>query len=642
LVSLPKKIMKCLIISIFLLVFVVNFGFAQDKGMMKRPAKLSDVLPNEFVYRKGWVLAIGINQYPNLPSQFQLNYAVPDAEEIVDLLQQRFGYDKNHIILLKNEQATRQNIMEKLNSLADTRWVSEDDCMLFYYSGHGQTVTLPRGGDMGFLVPYDAKVDLSQEPNLAEYKQSCIAMSELHEAAKTIPARHRLFIIDACYSGLVLPGHKGLGTKIPGYLKKTAEAPTQEMITAGGKNQESEERSDLGHGVLTYKLLKGLDNGLADENDDGVITGSELSSYLGNAVMELTDGKQTPLFGKEDEGEFLFIQQEDKLNNIKFILSIKSEPKGASVSIDGAKKGVTPCTIEIDAKNKKQVTIYASKEGYKTTEKTFKLASGNEMDVSLQLQKILVSPPIPDNAPTNISTENRIIGKDNVLMVLIPAGEFVMGSNNSNVDYGMNKEHVVSVKAFYMDVYEVTNEQYRKFVEATGYAAPSCWNDSNLNEPKQPVIDITWDDAVAYCQWAGERLPTEAEWEKSAKGGLVGKLYTYGDEITHDKANYFGAEGKDTWSKPAPVGSFEPNGYGLYDMAGNVWEWCADWYSDSYYAQSPKDNPKGPDSGYARVLRGGAWNVAAEYLYVAKRYSRNPQTKYYKDNGFRCVKDVEN
>jgi iron(II)-dependent oxidoreductase len=305
---------------------------------------------------------------------------------------------------------------------------------------------------------------------------------------------------------------------------------------------------------------------------------------------------------------------------------------------------VTPCTIEVDANRKKQITIYVSKDGYKIEEKTFKLVSGKEIDVSLQLQKIKVNlPPPPTNdTPVNVNNENRIMGKDGAPMVLIPAGEFVMGSNNGNVDYGMNKEHTVNVDAFYMDVYEVTNEQYRKFIEATGHPAPTCWNDPNLNEPKQPVVDVTWDDAMAYCQWVGERLPTEAEWEKSAKGGLVGKLYAYGDDISHDKANYFGTDGKDTWSKPAPVGSFVPNGYGLYDMVGNVWEWCADWFSDSYYAQSPKDNPKGPDSGSARVLRGGAWNVSIEYLYVAKRYSRNPQSKYYKDHGFRCAKDVEN
>lgn len=632
---------KQLIIIIIILALSVTLAFAQaqERGM-KRPSKLAEEITDEYIYRKGWVLAVGINDYKGLPSQYQLNYAVADVEKFTELLQNKFGFDKNNIIILKNDQATKKNIMEKIYSLADHKTIAEDDCMVFFFSGHGQTVPLPRGGEMGFLVPSDAKVDLSAEPNLAEYQQTCIAMSELHEASKTIPARHRLFIIDACYSGLVLSNQRGLGARVPGYLKKVLKTPTQEMITAGGKNQESEERPDLGHGVLTYKLLRGLDDELADQNNDGVITGMELYSYLGSSVMEMTDAKQTPQFGKEDEGEFLFIPVEkpkiDKSKN-KSVLSINSDPDGASVSINGIEKGLTPCIIELDTEQFQQINIKISKNGYEAMEKNVALTE-TKLDLNFNLDSI-PSPSI--NNPMPSITDNSIISKDGARMVLIPAGEFIMGNNNSNVDYGINAEHKVYLDAFYMDIYEVTNEQYRKFVQVTGHTAPPSWNDASLNEPKQPVVDVTWEDAVAYCQWAGKRLPTEAEWEKSAKGGLAGKLYAWGDDISHEKANFIGTEGKDVWNKPAPVGSFEPNGYGLYDMSGNVWEWCADWFSDSYYTQSPANNPKGPESGESKVLRGGAWNVGSEYLYVAKRYSRTIQAKYYRDHGFRCAMDAK-
>ena len=120
------------------------------------------------------------------------------------------------------------------------------------------------------------------------------------------------------------------------------------------------------------------------------------------------------------------------------------------------------------------------------------------------------------------------------------------------------------------------------------------------------MVLVTWDDATAYAKWAVKRLPTETEWEYAARGGLAGKRYPWGDEITHDDANYSGAGGRDKWDKStAPVGSFDANSYGLYDMAGNLWEWCADWYGENCYTDSPLKNPAGQDTGTYRVVRGG-------------------------------------
>jgi formylglycine-generating enzyme required for sulfatase activity len=236
------------------------------------------------------------------------------------------------------------------------------------------------------------------------------------------------------------------------------------------------------------------------------------------------------------------------------------------------------------------------------------------------------------NKSVEVKTEK--IGKDGAPMMLISAGEFQMGS-----DEGGNDEklvHTVYLDDFYMDKYEVTNAQYKKFMDASGYKSPKNWDDPRFNAPNQPVIGVSWNDAKAYADWAGKRLPTEAEWEKAARGGLVGKKYPLGDNLTHDEANYAKTGGKDTWENTAPVGSFAPNGYGLYDMAGNVWEWCEDWYSTAYYYYSPKSNPKGTDSGSVRVFRGGSWSDDPDELRVSYRSNSGPDGMFG-DVGFRCV-----
>ena len=180
---------------------------------------------------------------------------------------------------------------------------------------------------------------------------------------------------------------------------------------------------------------------------------------------------------------------------------------------------------------------------------------------------------------------------------------------------------------FYMDAYEVTVGQFKQFVQRSGYNYRGNWNGVAKYSPtdEHPMSYVTWDDAVAYAQWAGKRLPTEKEWEFAARGALIDKEFTWGDEesIAREYANFEGTLGKDQWDKTtAPVGSFRPNGYGLYDMAGNVYEWCQGWYSGEQVY---------------RVLRGGSWNSNADGRRVSLRYSDDPADIDLGSGGFRCV-----
>jgi formylglycine-generating enzyme required for sulfatase activity len=227
-------------------------------------------------------------------------------------------------------------------------------------------------------------------------------------------------------------------------------------------------------------------------------------------------------------------------------------------------------------------------------------------------------------------------------MVLVPAGSFEMGSNNGFADE--RPVHDVSLAAFYIDQHEVTNEQYAQCVEAGQCERPS-WegsytHDSYYGNPeydKYPVIGITWGQAGAYCQWREARLPTEAEWEKAARGE-EGHLYPWGEIITCQVANYGGTkEAEGCVGDATPVGAY-PTGaspYGAYDMSGNVLEWTADWYDSNYYAKSPAENPPGPNSGSGKVLRGGSWihpdnNVRAPYRIIGDPGNQSTLI------GFRC------
>jgi len=233
-------------------------------------------------------------------------------------------------------------------------------------------------------------------------------------------------------------------------------------------------------------------------------------------------------------------------------------------------------------------------------------------------------------------------------MVLIPAGEFLMGSEDGDDDE--KPVHKIYLDAYYIDKYEVTNAQFSRFLNEKGNQEESgaTWLDIDDEEclieymngryqPKSgydnhPVAEVSWYGARAYAKWAGRRLPTEAEWEKAARGGLLGKKYACGDSIDSSKANYGGNVGHTT-----PVGSYPPNGYGLYDMTGNVWEWVSDWYDQDYYSSSPHRNPQGPDSGSRRVSRGGCWRNAARLLRCAGRDYRPPGNAAA-GLGFRCAK----
>ena len=255
--------------------------------------------------------------------------------------------------------------------------------------------------------------------------------------------------------------------------------------------------------------------------------------------------------------------------------------------------------------------------------------------------------PTETRTPMPTGLPGLIKDKKGVLMALIPAGEFLMGSPDSDTDAESDEkpQHRVFLDEYYIDVYEVTNAFYTACVTAGECASPVGGNSSRTHNnyynssvfEDYPVVNVDWNQAADYCVWRGSRLPSEAEWEKAARGGLDGSKYLWGDNAPDCyRLNYWGKDGGCV-GDTSPVGSYESNGYGLYDMAGNVWEWVQDWYQADYYgSQSIWRNPFGPSSGEHRVLRGGSWNYVARDLRIAVRYMNTPSFGFdYR--GFRCA-----
>ena len=222
--------------------------------------------------------------------------------------------------------------------------------------------------------------------------------------------------------------------------------------------------------------------------------------------------------------------------------------------------------------------------------------------------------------------------------MVIPAGWFCMGS-----EAGQENErpvHRVWIDAFYLGACQVTNAEYARFLRVTRGPAPPLWDDPNFNHPEQPVVAVSWFDAVRYCEWLSGttgrdyRLPTEAEWERAARGGVEGKLYPWGDDPPQSLPDY----AKRWKTGPEAVARSAPNGFGLYDICQNVHEWCSDWYQPDYYAASPERNPRGPEIGERRTSRGGSWRHHIKVTRCAARSSIPPGFQYA-DYGFRAACD---
>jgi len=560
---------RVLICVFFLL--LISRSMAQVKRLSIVPTR--GEYAGKMFYANSHAVLIGINIYPHIAGA-RLNYAADDAVALRAVLIKSYGFAPENVRLLIDENATRANIESALSDLSNGDLVGSEDRVLVFFSGHGQTVRLQDNSQMGFLIPSDAAVDLSRPEDRSGYQKSCLPMGRVWDYLKSCSAKHRLLLVDACYSGL-LPLTKALPGMRPDrrVVEHLLGLPAMQVMTGGSAGEVTVEDPAWGHGAFTHSLLEQL-QAFAREPDT-VFTMTELAGVLKNTVGNLTGAKQTPQFGNYGgtSGDFIFLTT-----------AAQAVPPIRPGNNDQPGPGPSPRPRPVPSSN---------------------------------------PAPQPSGALRN--------PRDGAELIWIPAGSFLMGDD----DQKDNPRRTVTLDGFYIYKNLVTVKQYLAFCSAAHRQAPdpAPWG----RRDDDPIVNVTWEDARAYSAWAGVKLPTEAQWEKAARGA-DGWLYPWGNEFDGSRLSHSVSQIADAESA-SKIGNF-PKGasvYGVLDMAGNVCQWCEDWYDSEYTRSAPERNPTGPKTGQFRVLRGGSWNlVEPRYFRASYRFSDTPTARYI-TNGFRCA-----
>jgi formylglycine-generating enzyme required for sulfatase activity len=602
-------------------------------------------------YAKSFALVIGIDRYQKI---HPLNYAVADARDVAATLPS-LGFPKENIRLLVDGQATKDAINNALYRDLNER-MQVTDRLFVYFAGHGETQDI-KGGEEGYLLPVDA------DPKALG--ATAISMDEVKRMGQRVNARHVFFAIDACFAGFATRSAVTQSTS-DAYLTKVATLQAVQVLTAGRKGEQAIEEG--GHGLFTRRLLDAL-RGQADLEDRGYITASQLFSWIEQRVVRDSEGKMTPQYRQlEGEGQFFFTMPRVAGPAMATItppkptgrmearadlgsLALKATLSGIEVWVGEERFGETTAgtTLVIDNLVAGRHRLRARKAGYRDWEREVSVTSKTLTETAIDLEPLRADgarpgrgePPMVAALPPGAlpaAGAARALGVDRAPMVLVPAGAFLMGAreDDARAANAEKPQRTVMLRAFWIDQYEVTNAQWKAFREARGGGgggSTALAHDPRFGGPSRPLVGVTWDQAEEYCKWAGKRLPTEAEWEKAARG-TDGRLYPWGDASGVTPPAHVGK------ARTSDVGTY-PQGsspYGALDMAGNVWEWVHDWYDAGLYRrESAPTNPKGPAAGGEKVLRGGSWwerDVSAAR--VTARHHQPPD-RAHNNVGFRCA-----
>jgi formylglycine-generating enzyme required for sulfatase activity len=617
-----------------------------------------------------YALIIANTEYTD-PGLAQLTAPGKDAEDFAHVLNAPdiAAFDK--VSIFTNENVFTLN--EAIEGFFSER--KPDDLLVFYFSGHG---VRDDSGSLFLAV---------KNTNRARLRSTAIKADFVREMMDQSRSHRQTIILDCCNSGAFAHGTKAATGGSMGFAPAfEGKGYGRVVLTATDSTQFAWEGDKIigdetDNSLFTHFLVKGL-KGEADKNRDGNITVDELYEYAYEQIVNLTPNQTPGKWSYKQQGEIVlrngFIHETKQIQQTQERANTLLEVKPKTTRPVTEKKPAVPrpsLRIGNDLLPKLKIPAavlsimvigYLAFWGLKKLNSPTPAETISPQITSTATGTILIEAPqsvqSPTPAPTEIiPTPTLGIGsmllseKDGMTLVYVPAGSFSMGISadeafticqkyriNCSLEAYRDGEpvRVIDVSAFWIDQTEVTNKLYA-----------ACVNDGECQQPVStasntrslyfgnpeyddyPVIFVNWEMANDYCVWAGRRLPTEAEWEKAARG-TTGQLYPWGGEEPNNNLLNFYKESGDI----IRVKSFE-NGkspYGAYDMAGNVWEWVNDWYGETYYKESPSSNPQGPAFGNLRVYRGGSWINSADLTISAIRGGDDPSTTQ-NNLGFRCA-----
>jgi len=604
----------------FTLMFIASSLFSQERGAV--PVKVS-AAGTTILYKQSHALVIGMSKYTNgWPTLSGVEKDLIDVEATL----KKNGF---HVVVKRDK--TRAELDKVFMDFITQYGQEKENRLLFYFAGHGHTLT-NFGEINGYIVPIDAP-----NPNYNEsgFIAKAMPMSRIEEYAKQSKSKHALFLFDACFSGSLFSVNRA----IPEIISYKTAQPVRQFITSGSAEETVPDKS-----IFREQFVQALTTDYADANKDGYLTGTELGKFLQDNVVNYSRNTQHPQYGKIrntylDKGDFVFVlNPSNNLSKNINVFNINEEDilplisKG-NLNISNYLQG----SLYIDDKYKQLANKnkLIKLENLPIGKHTIKIVSSNE---TWQKSVIIYENQTASLIAKNISKRSF----NGIERIYVEGGSFTMGSSAGNGNNDEYPEHFVTVNSFYISKYEITNAQYADFMNAKGvnpngsideieylemddadvqisYTGGQFIVDSN--KENFPVIEVSWYGAKAYAEYYGGRLPTEAEWEFAARGGNSAANTTYSGSTKVDKvAWYYDNSGSTTH----PVGAKYANELGIYDMNGNVWEWCNDWYDADYYKKSNSDNPQGSNAGNECVLRGGSWDSKANSCRVAKRSNGYP------------------
>ena len=627
--------------SKFLAIFVLLTGISREKqaaGLSFRPGK-------------DYALFFAVDSYS--PPLMPLQNPIANARQIASVLETRFGF-KSEVV----ENPTAAQIEQKLGDYANrfarnlNGQYPENGQLFIFFSGHGLEAF-----ENGFFMPAGADRN--------RLRETAIQYAYLRPLIDAIKCRHILVAVDACYSAYF---DENFGKKTDFTFRRPGELSENSIILANHDKYTSRLffTSDAVGDMTPDKsgFAKKLLEGFRTSNPaNGFMTSSEL---FANYVERAQPAPHAGDFGKDEAASaFLFFntqapppmdpaQDVRAWNEAKSANTLESYRNYLRNFAQGEFRELADARIrELEAKGRdfadwQQAKTANTVESYDAYLKNWSAGAYRELAESAR---------------------QRLVGDKSDDMVLVKGGTFQMGSSEGGSDE--QPVHTVTIGNFYLGKYEVTVREFKEFIDASGYRTDAekdggsyFWNGkewekrSGINwkydaegilrpssDYNHPVIHVSWNDATEYCKWLSQktgkqyRLPTEAEWEYAAGNGNKHTKYSWGNGNPSGKqgGNVADETGKSKFSDwtifngysdgyvyTAPVGSFNGNELGLYDMTGNVWEWCQDWYESDYYKSSPSSNPKGPATGSSRVIRGGSWRSDPQGCRVAFRADGSP------------------